>query len=145
MKFFNEILLSIQLPSNNTNASMFTFSSPHLLLPIDYTYNGLGEKYHQLDKLWLNLCGGYLPVLWHFFHEEHDFLYWLLQKNSAFKVLLTFFHHFQWAFITFLNASMFYFPKKLFNGFNNYLLFNLTHGYDISKSFYVWSSPNTCV
>ncbi len=51
MKFFNEIPLSIQLPSNNTNASMFTFSSPHLLLPIDYTFNGLREKYHQLDKL----------------------------------------------------------------------------------------------
>jgi hypothetical protein len=31
MNFFNEICLNIQLPSNNIDVSMFTFSSPHLL------------------------------------------------------------------------------------------------------------------
>jgi len=39
MKIFNEIPLSIQLLSNNANASMFTLSSPHLLLPTNYTFN----------------------------------------------------------------------------------------------------------
>ncbi len=51
MKFFNEISFSIQLPSNNTNASMFTLSSPHLLPPTNYTFNAPREKYHQLGKL----------------------------------------------------------------------------------------------
>ncbi len=57
MKIFNEICLSIQLPFNNTYVAMLTFSSPHLLLPINYAFNGFGEKYHQLGELWPNMCG----------------------------------------------------------------------------------------
>jgi len=57
MKIFNEICLSIQLPSSNTNVLLFTLSSPHLLPPTDYTFNVLGEKYNQLGELWQNLCG----------------------------------------------------------------------------------------
>jgi len=131
MKFFNEIPLRIQLPSNSTHASMFTLSSPHLLMPTNYTFNAHGEKYHQLGKLWLNLCADTCQYCDTFLmtNEKHDFFYWLLQKNFTFKVHLTFFHHFQCAFITFLNPSMFYFPKKSFKVFNNYLMSNLTHGY----------------
>jgi hypothetical protein len=51
MKIFNEICLSIQLPFNNTYVAMLTLSSPHLFLPINYTFNGFGEKYHQLGEL----------------------------------------------------------------------------------------------
>jgi hypothetical protein len=57
MKFFNEIHLSIQLPSNGTYVLVLTLSSPHLLMPIDYTFNVHEEKYHQLGELCLNLCG----------------------------------------------------------------------------------------
>jgi hypothetical protein len=46
MNFFNEICLSIQLPSNNTYVSVLTLSSPHLFVPIDYTFNAHGKKYH---------------------------------------------------------------------------------------------------
>jgi len=133
MKFFNEIPLSIQLLSNNANASMFTLSSPHLLLPTNYTFNAPWEKYHQLGKLWLKQCGDTCQYCDIFLmtNEEHDFFYWLLQKNFTFKVHLAFFHHFQCAFITFFNASMFYSPKNSFKVFNNYLMSNLTHGYGI--------------
>jgi flagellar assembly factor FliW len=57
MKIFNEIHLSTQLPSNNTYVLVLTLSSPHLILPIDYTFNVPGEMYHQLGELWLSLCG----------------------------------------------------------------------------------------
>jgi hypothetical protein len=147
MKFFNEIPLRIQLPSNSTNASMFTLSSPHLHLPTNYIFNAHGEEYHQLGKLWLNLCVDTCKYCDTFLmiNEKHDFFYWFLQKSFTFKVHLTFFHHLQCAFITFFNPSMFYFPKKSFKVFNNYLMLNLTHGCGILKGFYVWSSPNTCV
>jgi len=46
IKFFNEICLSIQLLSNSTYASMHTFSSLQIFLPINYTFDALGEKYH---------------------------------------------------------------------------------------------------
>jgi hypothetical protein len=42
---FNEIRLSIQLPSNRTNVSMLTLSSPHLFFPTGQTFNALGKKY----------------------------------------------------------------------------------------------------
>jgi len=46
MKFFNEIHLNLQLPSNNTYVLVFTLSSPHLFLPTNYTFNAHEEKYH---------------------------------------------------------------------------------------------------
>jgi hypothetical protein len=46
MNFFNEIHLSIQLPSYNTYVSMLTLSSAHLFLLIDYTFPAPREKYH---------------------------------------------------------------------------------------------------
>jgi flagellar assembly factor FliW len=51
MKFFNEICLSIQLPSNSIDVLVFTLSSPHLLPPTNYAFNVRREKYNQLGEL----------------------------------------------------------------------------------------------
>ncbi len=51
MKIFNEICLSIQLPSNNTDVLVFTLSSPHLLPPTNYMFNAPREKYNKLGEL----------------------------------------------------------------------------------------------
>jgi len=79
---------------------------------------------------------GYSSLLWHFFNDSWG--EWLLllafTKNKikiTFKVHLSFFCHFQCAFITFFNTSTFYFQKKSSKVFNNYLMLNLTCGYII--------------
>jgi hypothetical protein len=57
--------------------------------------------------------------------------YKLLQNFRFFSFFhLSFFHHFQCTFIIFFDASMFYFQKTLFKVFNNYLMANLTQGYN---------------
>jgi len=66
-------------------------------------------------------------------NKEHDFFYKLLQifkKNCHFQGAFIIFFHFQCAFITFFNASTFYFQKQSFKVFNNYLMSNLTQGYN---------------
>jgi hypothetical protein len=82
---------------------------------------------------------GYLQVLRHLkkgkklTNKEHDFFYKLLQifkKIVILKVHLSFFFHFQCGFITFFNTSTFYFQKKSFKVFNNYLMSNLTQSYN---------------
>jgi len=52
------------------------------------------------------------------------------KKIVTFEVHLSFFRHFQCAFITFFNTSTFHFQKKSFKVFNNYLMSNLTQGYN---------------
>jgi hypothetical protein len=62
---------------NSIYVLMLTFSSPHLFLPIGYTFNALEEKYHQLGELWLNLCGDTYEYydIFLMIDEEHDFFY----------------------------------------------------------------------
>jgi len=69
---------------------------------------------------------GYLQVLQDIKKEkkmtnkEHDFFYKLLQIFRffvTFEVHLSFFCHFQYAFITYFNASTFYLKKKIIQGF----------------------------
>jgi hypothetical protein len=100
MKIFNEIFLSIQLFSNNNDASTVTLSSPHLTSTYWLHFVCFGQKYHQLDKLWLNssrdthkYSDTFLVI-----NKEHDFFHQLLQNFFLF--------HFQGAFIIFSSFSM---------------------------------------
>jgi hypothetical protein len=83
---------------------------------------------------------GYFPLQWCLKNKKQ----WLMKSTISFSSLykfpifftlevhLSLFHYFQCAFITFFDASMFYFQKHSFKVFNNYLMSNLTQGYGIS-------------
>jgi hypothetical protein len=69
MKIFNEICLSIQLPSNNNDVSTFTLPPPHLKSTYWVHFLCLWRKISLVRQIMIEFVWGYSPILWHFFND----------------------------------------------------------------------------